>query len=527
MDGRHRVAHADGATPDLGTSASAFKKHHALNRIKCGRQASSNPKDIPVTVLALLHALVSPLGRLHLVPDTPTAEEVLNGKCEPNQLGWRIQHSKLYNHIRPFFSTRSSHSTIRWEINKVLKELFLVPATSAKATSLLGEGVLLIPRTAQFQVPCGTLSQATHSSGPGPWENGACETRYRGHLENGCQKAALSRLTNVELIRRVLNAMWDEGYWRGKDELVIKMELQQAHLYYKDKKAQFVSKMINTYARHLRQELSMLTATDVSLGEASTAGSMVTCNEFENTADVQDTPSVDASMVDFEESCEGEGWGPEPCQDDEGGTFNEIESQQSRTVTITVDKLCSSTFAGNPISLLPTMQVQISTLSTIPGQGLCTLRFRGSELYTVFKPSSPVLFARHTFYKNHTTKRVSVALSPDLQLPKSMAGSEFLVQIVAGPLEGGLRVLWVDGLRCKSMCLSGKDATTRTKILKELYDEHSLLLQSPSSHVTSSVIPIAFSAAQLQDEAGLHVDGILFFSNTPGTMAIACRASCS
>mmetsp|Transcript_45662 Transcript_45662/g.109919 ORF Transcript_45662/g.109919 Transcript_45662/m.109919 type:complete len:325 (-) Transcript_45662:101-1075(-) len=322
-------------------------------------------------------------------------------------------------------------------------------------------------------------------------------------------------------------AMRDEGYWRGKEESVIKMELQQALSYYKNTNAKFMFKMINTYARNLRQELSTLTATDASLEEASTVGSMVTCNEFENTADVQDTLSVDASMVDFEESCEGEGWGPEPGQDDQGGIFNEIESQQPQTVIITVDKLCSSTFAGNPISLLLTMEVQISTLSTIPGQGLCTLQFRGSELYTVFKPSSPVLFTRHTFYKNYTTKRVSVAQSPDLQLPKSMAGSEFLVQIVAGPLEGGLRVLWVDVLRCKSMCLSGKDAATRTKILKELHDEHSLLLPSPSSHVTSSVIPIAFSAAQLQDEAGLHVDGILFFSNTPGTMAIACRASCS
>jgi len=76
MDCRHTVVHADGATPGIETSASAFKKHHALNGIKSGRQPSSNPKDITKTVLALLHALVSPAGRFYLVPDTPTAEEV-------------------------------------------------------------------------------------------------------------------------------------------------------------------------------------------------------------------------------------------------------------------------------------------------------------------------------------------------------------------------------------------------------------------------------------------------------------------
>jgi len=199
----------DSRSTEIRTNSSTFKKHLAVSGIKCGRQVSSNPKDIHATVLALFEALASPAGRLHLLPDTPTAEEVLNGKCEPNQLGWRIQHSKLYTNIRPFFSPRSSHSTIRWEINKVLKELFLVPTTSARATSVLGQGVLLIPRTAKFQVPCSTSPQATRTSAPGPWVNGAVETRYRGHLEKGCQKAALSRLTNVELISRVLNAMLD------------------------------------------------------------------------------------------------------------------------------------------------------------------------------------------------------------------------------------------------------------------------------------------------------------------------------
>mmetsp|Transcript_45683 Transcript_45683/g.109985 ORF Transcript_45683/g.109985 Transcript_45683/m.109985 type:complete len:90 (-) Transcript_45683:325-594(-) len=65
-----------GRSRDAGTSAEAFKQHHALRGIKSGKQASSNPKDIRATVVALLLALVSPAGQFHVAPDNPTAKEV-------------------------------------------------------------------------------------------------------------------------------------------------------------------------------------------------------------------------------------------------------------------------------------------------------------------------------------------------------------------------------------------------------------------------------------------------------------------
>jgi hypothetical protein len=61
---------------DILSMPDQFKSHEALNGIMCGKEASSNPLDVPKTVFALLKALVSPLGRCHLVPDTVTAEEV-------------------------------------------------------------------------------------------------------------------------------------------------------------------------------------------------------------------------------------------------------------------------------------------------------------------------------------------------------------------------------------------------------------------------------------------------------------------
>jgi len=68
----------------------------------------------------------------------------------------------------------------------------------------------------------------------------------------------------------------------------------------------------------------------------------------------------------------------------------------------------------------------------------------------------------------------------------------------------------------------GRTLCHRNECLKELYSENSLLLPSAGSQITSSVIPTASSAAQLKGEAGLHAEGILFFTNCPGTMEIAC-----
>mmetsp|Transcript_32715 Transcript_32715/g.82518 ORF Transcript_32715/g.82518 Transcript_32715/m.82518 type:complete len:102 (+) Transcript_32715:377-682(+) len=99
-----------------------------------------------------------------------------------------------------------------------------------------------------------------------------------------------------------------------------------------------------------------------------------------------------------------------------------------------------------------------------------------------------------------------------------MLGSELLVQIVSGPGDV-LRVLWVDVIRCKSRFLGGEDPETRNRLLMELYNDKYLIQPSPGSHVTSSVTPTAFSAQQLEDEAGLLADCMFFFSNTPGSMA--------
>mmetsp|Transcript_10292 Transcript_10292/g.24183 ORF Transcript_10292/g.24183 Transcript_10292/m.24183 type:complete len:324 (-) Transcript_10292:2066-3037(-) len=318
--------------------------------------------------------------------------------------------------------------------------------------------------------------------------------------------------------------MLEEGYWRSKEEQLIKNELQQALLFYKNTKAKHLPKMITAYVRDLHNELSALAEADVSFGdEATAANDDIDCNELEDTTVLQEGSPQDADFVaeleaelDFEDSYDGYSPGGDH------GAAHEIESPASCNVVGTVDALCSPKLHGNLLHLCPTMKVQISTLTSQSEHDLCTLQVEGAELYTVFKPRSPAKFASHTFYRSHTTKHVSVAVSPDLQLPKHMVGSEFLVQIVPGVGEGALRVLWVDVLRRKSKSFIGQDAKTRNECLKELYSENSLLLPSAGSQITSSVIPTASSAAQLKGEAGLHAEGILFFTNCPGTMEIAC-----
>jgi len=411
-----------------------------------------------------------------------------NSNCEPHEVGWRIQHGKLYNHFRPFFSSGSSKSTIRWEINKVLREHFLVPTTSAKATSLLGKGSLLIPRTQKFIALLQT--PPTRDPVPTPWNGGAPETRYRALLEFGCQKAAFCKLANVDFLCRVLSAMLEEGYWRSKEEQLIKNELQQALLFYKNTKAKHLPKMITAYVRDLHNELSALAEADVSFGdEATAANDDIDCNELEDTTVLQEGSPQDADFVaeleaelDFEDSYDGYSPGGDH------GAAHEIESPASCNVVGTVDALCSPKLHGNLLHLCPTMKVQISTLTSQSEHDLCTLQVEGAELYTVFKPRSPAKFASHTFYRSHTTKHVSVAVSPDLQLPKHMVGSEFLVQIVPGVGEGALRVLWVDVLRRKSKSFIGQDAKTRHLPFHSHYLSHPVAPQDRFLFMTGCLV---------------------------------------
>eukprot|EP00282_Hemiselmis_andersenii_P028294 CAMPEP_0169460214 /NCGR_PEP_ID=MMETSP1042-20121227/18358_1 /TAXON_ID=464988 /ORGANISM="Hemiselmis andersenii, Strain CCMP1180" /LENGTH=233 /DNA_ID=CAMNT_0009572671 /DNA_START=816 /DNA_END=1517 /DNA_ORIENTATION=+ len=233
------------------------------------------------------------------------------------------------------------------------------------------------------------------------------------------------------------------------------MELEKAFLFYKNTKARNAAKMISSYVKRLRPELDNLIATDVSLahglGEAhiaETACSGIECSELHNNNDQQD----DAPMGDA----------PDLCGSPRAN--EQIQSIQTPTAISAVDKLCSSTCCGRPIVIQPTMQVSMSPATTVQGRILCCPKFKDSELYTVFKPSTPAIFAMHTFYRSNTTGRVMRALQPKLQLPKHMAGSEFLVQIFVDPGRGSLRLFWVDVMRYNRSSEDGKDPKTRCTI---------------------------------------------------------------
>jgi len=244
------------------------------------------------------------------------------GQFPVDQKGWRSKRD-LFPLLRPYFSPSFSEATIRCEINKTVKVHFSPAKTTNKASSFLGQGVLLIPTKATMDFCVPLVEPASRSD----WEAGPAPTRYRNQLEGVCSEASLSRLSRSDLLLRVIKAMAQEGYWVGRKPEIEK-ELHNAVSDYSDHRSQsaHMKRMVDKIVRrvcailpgtthiykHLLKETehnasshqSTSTETDnvQELSEAMAPGVTeieggVTFNETEHNASGQQSTSTEPSNV--------------------------------------------------------------------------------------------------------------------------------------------------------------------------------------------------------------------------------------
>lgn len=169
------------------------------------------------------------------------------GQFPVDQKGWRSKRD-LFPLLRPYFSPSFSEATIRCEINKTVKVHFSPAKTTNKASSFLGQGVLLIPTKATMDFCVPLVEPASRSD----WEAGPAPTRYRNQLEGGCSEASLSRLSRSDLLLRVIKAMAQEGYWVGRKPEIEK-ELHNAVSDYSDHRSQsaHMKRMVDKIVRRV------------------------------------------------------------------------------------------------------------------------------------------------------------------------------------------------------------------------------------------------------------------------------------